>query len=117
ALGQNLIFGTGVVEAEWTGKYAGWYDLHLSDATHGKELRRFKGHTSQVQQVAISGDAHFAASMDEEMLLVWDLQTGRKLAEYDASGLSAFAFSPDAQHLVSGHDDGTVRAWEIPALR
>jgi hypothetical protein len=50
---------------------------------------------------------------------VWDVGRRTKLLSLDAidSPLTALTFSPDGGRLGSGHQDGTIRLWDVPSGR
>ena len=54
--------------------------VRLLDAANGKEIRRFKGHTSYVRHAAISRDGHLGlTSGDDKTARLWDLRSGKEL--------------------------------------
>lgn len=52
------------------------------------------------------------AASDE--LTVWDVGTGRLAGEWNQpSWVTALAFSPNSTQIATGHDDGSVRIWDV----
>ena len=80
--------------------------------------------------VAISSDArHLIASGKtrsdwpeglSQMIELWDVTTGQKLRDLDASPCLGYAatiqdlsFAPDGRHVIAGRGDGTAPLWEV----
>jgi WD40 repeat protein len=53
------------------------------------------------------------------MVRLWEIPTGRSLAEWEAheATVTALAFNPRGPTLVSGSADGTLKLWDLPAIR
>lgn len=55
-----------------------------------------------------------AAGSDE--LVVWDVATQKQIASFpDLPWVTAVAFHPTRRALATGHDDGSIRLWDLPA--
>src|SRR5262245_24081612 len=62
-----------------------------------------------------SGDARVLASASNDLTL-WDVSSGQILtAVAQDSWVDAMALHPDPMFLVTGHDDGVVRLWDLSA--
>ncbi len=62
-----------------------------------------------------SGDARVLASASDDLTL-WDVSSGQILtALAQDTWVAAMAFHPDPMFLVTGHDDGVVRSWDLSA--
>jgi hypothetical protein len=105
----------------------GWpdYTLKLWDvatgklwaAVRGREIRRFAGHTFQVDSVAFSPDGRTALSgSDDWTLKLWDVATGKEIhtfAEEHSKPVRSVAFSPAGRSALSGSDDKTLKLWDV----
>src|SRR5262249_13613955 len=88
----------------------------LWDLETGREIWVFKGHSRQVESVAISPDGMSALSGSSDgRMKVWDLSAGResKTFEGHSGWVGAGAFSPDGKKAYSGSLDGTIRLWDL----
>jgi guanine nucleotide-binding protein subunit beta-2-like 1 protein len=90
------------------------WKLTREDHEYGMPMRRLKGHSHFVQDVAISSDGQFALSGSwDGTLRLWDLSTGqttRRFVGHDKDVLSV-AFSADNRQIVSGSRDKTINLW------
>jgi WD40 repeat protein len=100
--------------------------LRLWEADSGQEIRTLVAAVSRVLAFSANGrilaanagtvggpwngDVDFAADTN-----LWDVATGKKIADLPASAESA-AFSPDGLHLATGVADHTILIWEVPRL-
>lgn len=90
-----------------------------------KELRRFEGHTSFVQCIALSPDGKHlltgAGHLDGNRkpvdctIRLWDVSTGKELRRFEGhtDTVGSLAFSPTGRYAVSGGWDHTVRLWDL----
>jgi WD40 repeat protein len=90
--------------------------IRLWDIEGGKEVRSFRGHTSDVTAVAVLPDGRsvLSASMDGSLRL-WDVSTGKELRRMEhRGGVYGAALSPDGRRALSaGFGDRTVRLWDL----
>jgi len=109
--------------------------VSLVDVTTGDEIRRFIGHTDQVNTVAFSSDGRYAVSGAgfvlgaDRSVIVWDVETGAPLQRFEGHGLfqdmglntvssdfygvTGVRFTPDGKSVVSSGGDGTLRLWDV----
>ena len=84
------------------------------DLATGDIIRKFKAHTSLVQDLSVAGDNKtiVTVSLDKKVKL-WDISTGENLMEFDA-GVKIWSvdITSDAEIIILGCGDGTVRFLE-----
>lgn len=89
----------------------------LSEAAYAPgTIRRFVGHTADIDQVVLSRDGLTAltASRDKTLIL-WDIQTGQIIRHFEGHSdwATSVAFSPDERTALSGSVDKTLILWDI----
>jgi WD40 repeat protein len=85
----------------------------------GKE-KVLKGHTDEVNCVAVTSDGKRAVSgSSDNTLKVWDLESGRCLATLGPhfrsvmGSIMGVAVTPDAREVVSALEGGNIRVWNL----
>jgi WD40 repeat protein len=86
----------------------------LWDVATGRELRRFAGHSKQINSVAFSPDGHSALTGSRDRTArLWDIATGQEIRRFGHSNdVNAVAFSPDGKTILTGSADSTARLWD-----
>ena len=90
------------------------FTARVWDASTGKELYSIP-HGHKIIRVDIFRDALFLTASYDKVARVFDLQTGRLLAEMrgHAAPLNAAAFSPGGEEIATACVDFTARLWKI----
>lgn len=100
--------------------------VHLWDVVTGKEIRKIATGANS-NAVTFSYDNRLIGFASMKGVKVFDTNSGREVAffpipdlripnYYDGiSASSPIAFSPDGKTLATGHTDGTVTIWKLPA--
>jgi WD40 repeat protein/serine/threonine protein kinase len=92
--------------------------VKLWDWAANKEVRTLSDmHTHRVIRVAFSRDGRYLASASWTEVIIWDLQTDKKMRPRGglAGAIRSVAFSPDGDHLAvaSGYKDrGEIAVWD-----
>jgi WD40 repeat protein len=89
--------------------------VHLWDVKNWKEIRRFEGHTSNVQRVVFSADGRRALSGSwDKTARLRDVETGKELKCFvHQAGVMGVALSPDGRLALSGGGDKPLRLWDV----
>jgi WD40 repeat protein/serine/threonine protein kinase len=81
-----------------------------------KEIRQFRGHTDQINSVAVTPDGKrgLTGSWDKTIRL-WDLEAGNEIKRFDSPGANvhSVAISPDGRQALSGSADHLVKLWDM----
>lgn len=102
-------------------------ELRLWEATTGRELRTFKGHTSTVEKVALSADGQWTitSGQHDQIARFWNASTGRCyktfLHEKRTSGMGnsvkQVSLSADGSIAITADTNQIVRIWETATGR
>jgi WD40 repeat protein len=99
---------------------AAGYTVAVRNTGSAAPLRHFFSRHGYFKAVAFSPDGRtVAAATTRGSVMLWDVRTGRRIAEVDpATGpVNAVAFSPDGQTLATAGDDGDITFWSPAGLR
>ena len=102
--------GQALFSASWDGK------VNMVNLADGTFIRRFTGQS--IIDAAISSDGKVLSAYDENAynLIVWDVETGKKLQTIEGPvqysfGSSDMALSPDGQLIAVGVHDHSAKIW------
>jgi WD40 repeat protein len=100
----------------------GWEWYYLLSLCH-RDLNTMQAHKEPIYSLALTSDGTRLASTDLAGLIrIWDTETWSLIAELTGHLTDeppmrvCIAWSPDDATLVSGGDDGVLRAWESATL-
>jgi WD40 repeat protein len=82
----------------------------------GNLVREISGQNHAVNCVAFSPDGKYVFSCGDNAAHVWEVATGKEYKRFQVSAteyVNAMALSPDGRRLLTGHDDKTVRLWDV----
>jgi WD40 repeat protein len=86
------------------------------DATDGKLLHEFGGHTDAIYAAAVDGDGKVLATAGyDRRIVLHDVATGRVIRVLQGHNGSIFSlsFDPSGNVLCSASADGTVKVWSV----
>jgi WD40 repeat protein len=86
----------------------------LWDAATGMELRRFVGHTAEVDKVAFSPDGRLivTSSVNDNFARIWDVATGKELRRLAAKFVNSVAFTGGGRFIVAGLNGASAIVWD-----
>jgi hypothetical protein len=89
------------------------------DAKTFAELATLRGHTEQVESVAVSPDgARIVTGSWDNTAKVWDAETFAELATLKGhtKWITSVVVSPDGARIITGSADGTAKVWDAAWL-
>jgi WD40 repeat protein len=98
---SNVSFLPGEVKA-----IISWHDnLQLFDLEIGMVIRRFIGHSGDIQSLAVSPDGMFAVSSSADLTIrLWNIRDGQEIWKTDGHkvNMQSLAISHDGRYILSG---------------
>ncbi|MGE3809517.1 MAG: WD40 repeat domain-containing protein, partial [Gemmataceae bacterium] len=82
-------------------------------ADNYKQLKTIPG--DSVFLLAFAPDGKTLAAADNRFIHLWNVESGQKLGQLDAGGisLSTLAFTSDGKHVFGGDDSGYLYVWKV----
>jgi len=106
--------------------------VNIWNVSNGRLLRTIMAFTGGIKSVAVSPDRRFVVAGSGTRIQVWETETGKQITTLETheshtgpgphgeemgwccgSDVVTVVFSPDGSQLVSAHDDGTIKFWNI----
>jgi WD40 repeat protein/mono/diheme cytochrome c family protein len=90
--------------------------IFLADASTGKVIRTFAGHTASVVTAMFSADGkRILSGSDDGTLRLWDAEKGTEIRSFTGheAGVKSVGLSADGKSALSGSSDTTVRLWDV----
>lgn len=83
------------------------------DGTTGQLIRKLDGASN------VTRDGRFAVGTDSQSATIWDMSTGREVAEFDGDALDihTIVLSPDGSQVAMGLDGGDVQTWDVKTAK
>jgi WD40 repeat protein len=96
---------------------SGSYDgtVLVRDASSGKTLLTYSGHSAPVYSVAWAADGkRLASGSYDKTVRVWDASSGKTLLTYTrhSNSVTSVAWAADGKLIASGSDDSMVQVWD-----
>ena len=102
-----------VAEAALPDKGARGASIRVLELATGKQVNAFGKYRSS--SIAISPDGQTLAAGYWDIVMLWNMLTGERVATLRGFGryVSSVSFSPDGERLAAGTDTGAVQIWDV----
>ncbi|MFC5750854.1 protein kinase domain-containing protein [Actinomadura rugatobispora] len=90
--------------------------LYLWDVATGRCVRELAENAGWSLDARFTADGRFAVSAGFRGVRVWEVGSGRCLRVLDdreGKGVRCLASTPDGSFVLAGHEDGSLRVWEL----
>lgn len=103
---------------KWAALGDGQGRVRLIEQTTGKELWKQDAHTSAVTGVAIVDDSTLITASRDMTVRLWNITDGAAKATLTTPAeINALIVIHEGQRLVTGHEDGVLRVWDLESIR
>ncbi|MBW4628105.1 MAG: CHAT domain-containing protein [Brasilonema octagenarum HA4186-MV1] len=91
----------------------------LREVVYRFNVKTLKKHTFSVTSVSFSPDGKTLASVSNNTVKLWDINSGREIKTLNGHrfGVNSVSFSPDGKTLASASIDKTVKLWNLNSGR
>ena len=108
----------GSIVASPDGRYvlSGHYETSiLWDVQANRGLTALRGHEGSVYGAFLGDGRRAVTASSKREVFVWEIPSGRKLGSWVAAGddVRRLTASPDGRRIALGHDDLTLRVWDV----
>ena len=101
-------------DGKWLAAGGYYGTVQVWDASTGRESRTLSGNKSVVRGLSFSPNGTQLASASGARLNVWDVESGRQIADLIVEGmLLDVAFSPDGKRISTCSSQALVSEWDI----
>ena len=111
----NAVFSS---DGKLVSSASSYQGAELLNATDGKRIRVFGGHSDMVYCVAFDQDNKYVitGSLDNSAM-VWDATTGKMVVKLSGhiSAVNSVMFSPSGKRILTGSADNTAKIWDMPS--
>ena len=93
--------------------------LKLRDASSGRDIKTFRGHTDDINSVSFSPDGRYIVSGDHGgAIKLWDISVGNDIKTFKThyDRIRSVTFSPDGKYVLSGSGE-TLKLWDVSSGR
>jgi len=93
--------------------------IRIWDGPSGRLLRAWRAHLDYVSLLVFAPDGGRLASSDGGPVTIWDVVAGVRHVSgpRHADEITKLSWTRDGRRLLSASEDGTARAWPVPALK
>lgn len=86
--------------------------------TQWRRTYRYSGRNVRFWDAAISPDGRYIIAVgSDELIVIWDLETGVERRRYRRPNVTSLAFSPDGDLVITGSTNGTAMIWDFETGR
>jgi WD40 repeat protein len=92
-------------------------DVIIWSVPAGKRLTTLKEHEDIIRGLAWLDKDHLLTAGEDGLILVWDVGTGKVMHRASSESVTAMAWLPKRQLIITGHKQGALRSWRYPQMQ